>query len=87
MRYVVELSDYAWQRYVERGGWRSRRRLEQRIESQLNLRIKIGLPVNETGGAWLIVDSSFGAVLRAGIGRWVVATVIAIEDDTVQEVG
>jgi len=83
-RYVTELSDHAWQRYVERGGIGVRKKLGHYINVKLNNQIRAtgGVPVGKSGTLWLPIDGLLCAGLRINVlGRLVVVTFIIMDSE------
>ena len=83
-RYITELSDHAWQRYVERGGMGTRKKLDHYINVKLNNQIRAtgGLSVGKSGTAWLPIGGLLCAGLRIDVfGRLVVVTIVIMDSD------
>jgi len=80
-RYVTELSDHAWKRYVERGGTLIRKKLVNYIHVRLNNQIGgTGIIVGKSGTIWLPISGLLCAGLRINMfGRLVVTTFIVMD--------
>ena len=84
-RYVTELSDHAWERYVERGGMGTRKKLGHYINAKLNNQIRAtgGVPVGKSGTIWLPIGGLLcaGLIIDMMLGRLVVTTFIIMDSE------
>lgn len=74
----VVVSEHAFARWPQRGGWRAKRtKLARMMTTKVRNALQRGMKIDPTGAGWVQIDRHLWAVVRpAQHGGWVVTTFI-----------